>query len=59
MVTVRIKILFFFEINFTFEVIISAECEDLLCPFLKATPIALRRVSMDQDTIEVDRKLGI
>lgn len=38
------------------EVIISAECEDLLCPFLKATPFALRRVQMDQDTIEVNRK---
>ena len=36
--------------------IISAECEDLLCPFLKSTPFALRRVHMDQDTIEVNRK---
>jgi hypothetical protein len=41
------------------EIIISAECEDLSCPFLKSTPIMLRRVSMDQDTIEVNRKLGI
>ncbi len=46
-------------LNLFFEVIISNECEDLLCPFLKATPITLRRVSMDQDTIEVNRKLGI
>jgi 5-aminolevulinate synthase len=40
------------------EIIISSECEDLLCPFLKSTPITLRRVNMDQDTIEVNRKLG-
>ncbi|CAF0806471.1 unnamed protein product [Rotaria sordida] len=40
------------------EIIISAECEDLLCPFLKATPIAFRRVNIDQDTIEVNRKLN-
>jgi 5-aminolevulinate synthase len=40
------------------DIIISAECEDLLCPFLKSTPITLRRVNMDQDTIEVNRKLG-
>ena len=39
-----------------FLVIISAECEDLHCPFLKSTPIALRRVRMDQDIIEVNRK---
>lgn len=38
------------------EVIISAECEDLLCPFLKSTPITLRRVNMDEDAIEVKRK---
>ncbi|UJR35850.1 hypothetical protein I4U23_028594 [Adineta vaga] len=40
------------------EIIISLECEDLLCPFLKSTPITLRRMSMDQDTIEVNRNLG-
>lgn len=41
------------------EIIISAECEDLLCPFLKSTPITLLRVRMDQDTIQVNRTLGI
>jgi hypothetical protein len=40
------------------SVIISAECEDLLCPFLKSTPIALRRVHIDQDTIEVNQNSG-
>lgn len=38
-------------------VVISAECEDLLCPFLKSTPIALRRVNIDEDAIEVKRKV--
>ncbi|CAF1176909.1 unnamed protein product [Rotaria sp. Silwood1] len=42
------------------EIIISAECEDLLCPFLHSTPIALRRVvNMDQDTIKVNRKSSV
>ncbi|CAF0923711.1 unnamed protein product [Adineta ricciae] len=40
------------------EIIISTECTDLSCPFLKTTPIALRRVDMDQDIIEVNGKLG-
>jgi hypothetical protein len=53
------KIFFFFNLLFILKVIISAECEDLLCPFLKATPITLRRVTMDQDTIEVNRQFGI
>ncbi|CAF0906052.1 unnamed protein product [Adineta steineri] len=39
------------------EIIISNECEDLSCPFLKSASITLRRVTMDQDTIEVNRKL--
>lgn len=43
----------------SFLVIISAECEDLLCPYLKSTPILLRRVRIDQDTIEVDQKSGM
>ena len=51
--------MFFNLVVFLFEVIISNECEDLLCPFLKSTPITLRRVTMDQDTIQVNRKLGI
>ena len=33
---------------------ISTECGDLLCPFLKSTPITLQRVPMDQDTIQVN-----
>ena len=49
----------FIKIFLSFPVIISAECEDLLCPYLKSTPITLRRVRMDQDTIEVDRKSGM
>jgi hypothetical protein len=58
-VKVRIEINVAFLIIFLlFKVIISAECKDLLCPFLKRTPITLRRVDMDQDTIEVNRKLG-
>ncbi|UJR10173.1 hypothetical protein I4U23_014389 [Adineta vaga] len=40
------------------EIIISTECTDLLCPFLKTTPIALRRLTMDQDIIEVNRTQG-
>jgi hypothetical protein len=55
----KIKGSIFLKLCFVFEVIVSAECEDLLCPFLKSTPITLRRVNMDQDTIEVNRKLGI
>ena len=39
-------------------VTISSECGDLSCPFLKATPIALRRVNVDQDIIEVGRRQG-
>lgn len=37
-------------------VTISSECGDLSCPFLKTTPIALRRVTADDDIIEVDRQ---
>jgi len=47
-----------YSIIIFFVVIISAECEDLLCPFLKSTSITLRRVDMDQDMIQVNRKLG-
>lgn len=31
-------------------------CEDLLCPFLKTAPIALHRVNIDQDAIEINRR---
>lgn len=40
------------------EIIISADCQDLLCPYLKSTPIALRRVNMDQDMIQVNQNLA-
>ncbi|CAF2387785.1 unnamed protein product [Rotaria sp. Silwood2] len=39
------------------EIIISTECEDLLCPFLKATPITLRRLNNDQHMNQIHRKL--
>ena len=31
-------------------------CEDLLCPFLKTAPIALHRVNIDQDAIEINQR---
>lgn len=40
------------------EIIISADCQDLLCPYLKSTPLALRRVSLDEDIIEVNQNLS-
>ena len=53
-----LRFLISFLTTFLLKVIISTECEDLLCPFLKATPITLRRFNTDQDTIEVNQKLG-
>ncbi|CAF2151545.1 unnamed protein product [Rotaria magnacalcarata] len=39
------------------EIVISTECEDLSCPFLKQTPIVLRRFNHDHRTITTNRKL--
>ncbi|CAF3370593.1 unnamed protein product [Rotaria sp. Silwood1] len=38
------------------EIIVSTECEDILCPFLKTTPITLRRLNNDQHTNKTHRK---
>ncbi|CAF1216225.1 unnamed protein product [Adineta steineri] len=37
------------------EITISSECNDILCPFLKMTPIELRRLNLDQDIIEMNQ----
>ncbi|CAF1224092.1 unnamed protein product [Rotaria sordida] len=39
------------------EIVISTECEDLLCPFLKTTPITLRRFNNEQHTNKIHQKL--
>jgi hypothetical protein len=47
-----------FLIKYLFAVIISSKCDDILCPFLKTTPIALRRVNLNQDAIVVNQPSG-
>lgn len=39
------------KMNLHFQGLISTECEDLSCPFLKSTPITLQRMDIDQDAI--------
>ncbi|CAF0860018.1 unnamed protein product [Didymodactylos carnosus] len=39
------------------DIIISTECQDLQCPFLKKTPITLKRISLNEDTIEINENL--